>query len=274
MAGAAGGTPDREGRVMSQRDSVANTIRVSLVVCLVCALVVSTAAVLLAPHQAANREQFRQFNIVRVAGLDEPGRDLASAIRLVEQRHVDLRTGEYVEVPPEFDPLVAARDPEQGRLLRDDPAGIRQIAHVGEVFLVRNEAGRFERLVLPVRGYGLWSTMHGFLALERDLDTIAGIGFHEHAETPGLGGEIDNPRWQAGWVGKQLFDDDGELALRVFKGPVPDGAPNPQHNIDGLSGATLTARGVQNLVRFWVGEQGYGPYLARLRERLDAGEDV
>lgn len=258
----------------AQRDSVANTIRVSLIVCLVCALVVSTAAVLLAPRQAENREQFRQLNIVRVAGLDAPGRDLASAIARVERRHVDLQTGEYVTMPESYDPLVAARDPAQGRLLKDDPAGIRQMPRVGEVFLVRDEAGRFQRVVLPVHGYGLWSTMHGFLALERDLDTIAGIGFHEHAETPGLGGEIDNPRWRAGWHGKRLHDDAGEPALQVLKGPVPAGTPDPQHKIDGLSGATLTARGVQNLVRFWVGDQAYGPFLARLRERLAAGDDA
>jgi Na+-transporting NADH:ubiquinone oxidoreductase subunit C len=262
----------------AQRDSVSNTIRVSLIVCLLCALVVSTAAVLLAPLQAENREQFRQFNIVRVAGLDTPGLTVASAFERVERRHVDLRSGEYVEMPDSYDPLAAARDPAQGRRLSDDPAGdpagIRQIAHVGEVFLVRDEAGRLQRLVLPVHGYGLWSTMHGFLALERDLDTIAGIGFHEHAETPGLGGEIDNPRWQAGWEGKRLRDDDGALALEVLKGPVPDGAADPQHKIDGLSGATLTTRGVQNLVRFWIGEQAYGTYLARLRERLAAGDEA
>jgi len=255
------------------RDSVANTIKVSLLVCLVCALVVSTAAVLLKPRQAENREQFRQFNIVRVAGLDASGQDAASVFARVEQRHVELATGEYVQMPEGYDPLQAARDPEQGRRLTEDPAGIRQLPRVGEVFILRDQAGRFERLVLPVHGYGLWSTMHGFLALERDLDTIAGIGFYEHAETPGLGGEIDNPRWQAGWVGKQLYSKTGELAIQVVKGTVPEGTPEAQHKIDGLSGATLTTRGVQNLLRFWLGEQAYGPYLARLRERLAAGEE-
>lgn len=256
------------------RDSVANTIKVSLAVCLVCALVVATAAVMLAPRQAENREQFRQLNIVRVAGLDAPGRDLAAAFARVEERHVDLASGAYVERTEGYDPLAAARDPAQGRRLTDDPAGVRQIPRVGVVYLVRDEAGRLERLVLPVHGYGLWSTMHGFLALERDLDTVAGINFHEHAETPGLGGEIDNPRWQGGWVGKQLFDDEGTAVLQVMKGRVPEGVPDPQHRIDGISGATLTTRGVQSLVRFWVGEQAYGPYLARLRERLAAGDDA
>lgn len=256
------------------RDSVANTVKVSLLVCLVCALVVSTAAVVLQPRQAENREQFRQFNIVRVAGLVEPGRDLASAFARVQRRFVDFSTGEYVDMPEGYDALAAARDPELGRVLAEDPAGIRRMARVGEVYLVRDEAGRLQRLVLPVHGYGLWSTMHGFLALERDLETVAGIGFHEHAETPGLGGEIDNPRWQAGWSGKRLFDDEGALALQVLKGRVPEGTADAQYKVDGLSGASLTTRGVQNLVRFWVGEQAYGLYLQRLRERLAAGEQA
>jgi Na+-transporting NADH:ubiquinone oxidoreductase subunit C len=124
------------------------------------------------------------------------------------------------------------------------------------------------RVVLPVHGYGLWSTMYGFLALEADLDTVSGLRFFEHAETPGLGGEVDNPRWQAQWSGKRLFDEAGEFALQVLKGRVPEGAPDAQHKVDGLSGATITTRGVDNLVRFWVGEQAYGPFLARLRQEI------
>lgn len=253
-----------------QRDSIGNTIKVSLLVCLACALVVSTAAVTLAPKQVENRQQFRQVNILRVAGMYAPGINVAEAFGRVERRFVDLSSGQYVDMPDSYDPLQAARDAELGQRLSVDPAGIRVMPRVGEVYLARDDDGRVSRVILPVHGYGLWSTMYGFLALEPDLDTIAGIGFYEHAETPGLGGEIDNPRWQQQWVGKQLFDEDGEIALEVLKGRVPDGTPDPQHKIDGLSGATMTTRGVQNLVRFWMGEQAYGPYLARLRQELDA----
>ena len=108
-----------------------------------------------------------------------------------------------------------------------------------------------------------------FIALERDLDTISGLRFYQHAETPGLGGEIDNPRWIASWEGKELYDDDGALAIEVLKGQAPAGY---DHQIDGLSGATLTTRGVHNLVRFWMGDDGFGPFLDQLGERIDAGE--
>jgi Na+-transporting NADH:ubiquinone oxidoreductase subunit C len=129
------------------------------------------------------------------------------------------------------------------------------------VYLVEQD-GAVETVVLPVHGYGLWSTMYGYLALEGDGRTVKGITFYQHGETPGLGGEIDNPSWQAKWTGKQALDDSGRVLLQVVKGePRGEGV---EHQVDGLAGATLTARGVENLARYWLGEQGFGPYLARL----------
>ncbi len=248
------------------RDSIANTIRVSFLVCLVCAVVVSTASVGLREAQHDNRMQYRQVNILRAAGLYEPGMDLREAFQRIERRFVEFDTGRYVDMPEDYDPMRAARDPARSRPVAPDPAGIRRQPHVGEVYLAWSEAGELERIILPVHGYGLWSTLYGFLALQPDADTVAGIGFFEHGETPGLGGEIDNPRWQAIWDGKRLLDDDGDLAIRVIKGAVPDGATNREHLIDGLSGATITTEGVNRLVRFWVGDQGYGPYLEHRRD--------
>jgi Na+-transporting NADH:ubiquinone oxidoreductase subunit C len=123
-----------------------------------------------------------------------------------------------------------------------------------------------EKLILPIYGKGLWSTLYGFLALEKDLKTVSGITFYQHGETPGLGGEVDNPNWKGKWQGKQAFDDSGDVIIKVIKGAVIPGAPDADHQIDGLSGATLTARGVDNLVQFWLGENGYGPYLQQIRE--------
>ncbi|MCC5794025.1 MAG: Na(+)-translocating NADH-quinone reductase subunit C [Chromatiales bacterium] len=251
---------------MKDRESVANTIRVSFLVCLVCAVVVSTAAVSLRDLQQQNRLEFRQVNILRVAGVYEPGMDLGAAFGRIERRFVAFDTGEYVDMPADFDPLRASRDPELGRPLESDPAGIRRTARVGEVFLLRNDDDQVMRIILPVHGAGLWSTMFGFLALEPDANTIAGIGFYSHGETPGLGGEIENPRWQRLWEGRRLLDDDGNVAIRVVRGAVPEGASNEEHLVDGLTGATITSEGVNQLVRFWVGDQAFGPYLDRVRE--------
>ncbi|MCC5809384.1 MAG: Na(+)-translocating NADH-quinone reductase subunit C [Ectothiorhodospiraceae bacterium] len=255
------------------RESIGNTLRVAFVVCLACAVVVSTASVALRPAQLDNRTQYRQINILQAADLYQPGMDVRAAFAQIDRRFVDIDTGEYVEQPADYDPVRAARNPETSRPVAPDPASIRRQADVAEVYLAYDDDGNVRRIILPVHGYGLWSTMYGFLALEPDANTVAGIGFFEHGETPGLGGEIDNPRWQSNWQGKQLFDDDGEVAIRVLKGAVGEGTPGREHLVDGLSGATLTANGVNNLVRFWVGEAGFGPYLQRMRQAYQDNGD-
>ncbi len=249
------------------RESISNTLKVAFLVCLVCAVVVSTLAVGLRPAQNDNRMLFRQQNVLQAAGLYESGMDVRSAFENIERRFVEIETGEYTDRPDDYDQRRAARDPAESRPVSPDPAGIRRQARVAEVFLARDEVGDVNRIILPVHGYGLWSTMYGFLALEPDANTIAGIGFFDHAETPGLGGEIDNPRWQENWVGKKLFDDDGNIAIEVIKGSVGPDVPDREHKIDGLSGATITANGVNHMVRFWVGDRGFGPYLERMREQ-------
>ncbi len=132
-------------------------------------------------------------------------------------------------------------------------------------YLLRSGAD-IEKIVLPVHGYGLWSTLYGFLALEGDGNTVAGITFYEHGETAGLGGEVDNPAWKALWPGKAIYADDGRVALKVVKGAVNPKAAGAEHQVDGLSGATLTSRGVENLVSYWMGDAGYGPILKTISE--------
>jgi Na+-transporting NADH:ubiquinone oxidoreductase subunit C len=107
--------------------------------------------------------------------------------------------------------------------------------------------------------------LHGFLALEADLNTVAGIGFYEHAETPGLGGEVDNPLWKQKWIGKRVYGDANDVALRVIKGEVDTSRPQAVHQIDGLTGATLTSRGIDNLIQYWLGDSGYATFLANLK---------
>jgi Na+-transporting NADH:ubiquinone oxidoreductase subunit C len=131
--------------------------------------------------------------------------------------------------------------------------------------MVENDQG-IETMILPIHGYGLWSTLYGFIALEGDLKTVVGLGFYQHAETPGLGGEVDNPNWRQQWTGKVVYDEDGEVAVQVLKGSVDSSNPNAEHQVDGLAGATLTSRGVEALVRFWLGENGFGPFLENINE--------
>ena len=97
--------------------------------------------------------------------------------------------------------------------------------------------------------------MYGFLALEADGETIKSINFYKHSETPGLGGEIQNPKWTALWEGK-------ELPIDVVKGS----AGGNEHKVDGLSGATLTSNGVDHTVDFWTSDKAFGPFLAKVRK--------
>ncbi|MDR1888849.1 MAG: Na(+)-translocating NADH-quinone reductase subunit C, partial [Zoogloeaceae bacterium] len=183
---------------------------------------------------------------------------------------IDLSTGEENAAldPITFDALKAAKDPQTSTELpgNQDIALIKRREQFTTVYLLENENGSLEALILPIRGYGLWSTLYGFLALKPDLNTVVGLGFYQHAETPGLGGEVDNPKWKALWPGKTLFDDNGKPVIQIVKGGVNPESADAAHQVDALAGATLTSKGVDHLLQFWLGEQGFGPYLAKLRQ--------
>ena len=250
-------------------DDTRKIVFVALVLCLVCSLVVSGAAVYLRPLQEENKALDRKKNILDVAGLLAPGIDVERRFaEQIESRIVDLATGEFNDDidPDSYDQRAAARDPETSIAIprTDDVAGIGRRAEYASVYIVR-DGDDLAQLVLPMHGYGLWSTMYGFLALESDLQTVASIKFYDHGETPGLGGEIDNPTWQAKWVGKKIYDDAGAPRLRVIKGPVDAGAADIDYQVDGISGSTLTGFGVSNMLEYWLGENGFREFLINIQ---------
>ena len=210
----------------------------------------------------------KQKNIVQVAGLELNGRSVQDVFKDVEARVVDLQSGEFADHinAATFDHRKATKDPKQSVKLtkQQDLAGISQLERYATVYIIRDANNKIEKLILPVRGYGLWSTLWGFLALEGDANTVVGLAFYEQKETPGLGGEVDNPAWKALWPGKKVYDADGHVALHLVKGGVDSSAPGAQFKVDALSGATLTSNGVSHLVKFWMGEQGFAPFLRNL----------
>ena len=239
------------------RDSISNTLIVAIGLSLVCSIIVSSAAIVLKPIQVKNEELFRQQIILDVAGLMEPGGDVNALFEVIEPRTVDLETGDYVD---EGDPELTVTIPDDL-----DVAGIGQRPQFVPVYLVM-DGSSIEQIILPVYGKGLWSTMLGYLAVAPDGNTIKGLRFYAHAETPGLGDQMDKEPWRALWVGKQIYGSGDDPQIRVVRGPVPAGAPNPQFLIDGMSGATLTGNGISGLVRYWTGPHGFGPYLKNFRE--------
>ena len=256
------------------RDTISQTFVVAFLLCVVCSVLVSGAAVVLRPTQEANKLEDKKRNILMAAGIAEEGRSIDELFEQIEARLVDLESGDYSTVadPNEYDFVAAAADLEQGRVTNEvgQRAGIKRRAPLMPVYLV-SRRGAVDKIILPVIGKGLWSTMYGFVALDRDdLNTIRSLVFYQHGETPGLGGEVDNPRWKALWNGKQAFGTDGQVQISVVRGSVDPTTPGAEHNVDGLSGATITSRGVQDMLRYWLGEGAYGPYLARLSTEGDA----
>jgi len=251
--------------VSSNNESVQKTITVALVLCLVCAVVVSSAAVILRPAQAVNEKANMQMNILQAAGLYDPQESIQDQFQIVTTRLVNLETGEFVEGmdAERYNQRKASKDPSMNRVLsgEEDIASIKRQAKIAKIYLIEN-GDQIEKIILPIHGYGLWSTLYGFMALEGDGNTVAGLGFYEHAETPGLGGEVDNPNWKAQWTGKQVYNGDA-VALRLVKGGANR---SDSYGVDALSGATLTSRGVDNLLKFWMSDAGFKPFLDNLKQ--------
>ncbi len=247
-------------------DDPVKTFGVAAIVALCAALLVSTTAVVLQPIQEVHIERERQA--LMDAMLDAlPGmRELMQekGITALQTRMVDLSGGVFATGadPSAFDYEAAIRSETASHEVTeiDDIAGLRRVPALMPVHLLERE-GELMLLVLPVRGVGYQSTIKAMLALEPTLDTIAGLTVLEQAETPGLGARILDPAWQVQWPGTALVDDSGALAVSV----VRDGA-NETWEVDGITGATRTSNGVQNMLRFWLGSHGYGPFLERLRQ--------
>ncbi|HUL12531.1 MAG TPA: Na(+)-translocating NADH-quinone reductase subunit C [Methylococcaceae bacterium] len=271
-------------RIMAlPNDSFEKTVAVAFALCLVGAVLVSGSAVVLKPLQVSNKAADEKINILEVVGMLEKDTNVDEVFKQFEAKIVDLETGDYVDTidPATYDQRKAAKDAAMSVEIPSD----KDIAKIGrkpkyaKVYLVKEE-GKTKAVILPVSGYGLWSTMYGFMALEGDGQTVVGLNLFDQAETPGLGGEVVNPKWKALWKGKKVYKatteagkevlakehtEVGEPVLSLIKGSVDPSRPGAEHQVDGLAGATLTSQGVTNLVRFWMSSEGFAPYLAKLR---------
>lgn len=252
-------------------DSWQKTLLVAFVLCLVFSVLVSGAAVVLRPTQEANQRLDVQRNLLSASGLAEARAPVAKVNELmssVEARVIVLDTGEInPDVDPEtFNAIAAARDPNASKALggEEDIARIKRRADMAKVYILKKD-GEFDGVVLPVYGSGLYSTMYGFIALSADLRTIRGLKFYEQGETAGLGAEVDNPRWLAQWPGKLALDEAGTPLVEVVKGGADPSSRLIAYQVDAISGATMTSRGVDALLKYWLGPEGFGPFLARLK---------
>lgn len=256
-----------------KQDSIFKTFAVAALVCVVCSILVSISATVLKPRQEENALLDKRVNTLRAAGLLGPkekatASQAAEMFGKVDQVVVDLSTGEATTTDPAtLDLTKQLKDPTQSSDVpaAEDTAGIKKKPNEAVVYLVKSEDGKIETVVLPIYGRGLWSMMYGFLALKGDFQTVANLTFYAQGETAGLGGEIANPAKMEKWTEKSAFDASGKPAVHFKKGVVAADDPTACYEVDGLSGATLTCNGVNNTVAYWLGDKGFGPYLAKLR---------
>lgn len=256
---------------MFNKDAI-NTLVVAFVLCLVCSVLVSTIAVALKPQQQINKDLDRNKNILAAAGMfdseTQSNADVAEVFAQFTAKLVDLETGKFAteeELASQgisvdsYDQRKAAKDPKLSSKMSPDPAGILRQAKYAKVYLYQPE-GNIQLAVLPVHGYGLWGTLYGFLAIKGDGNEIVGLTFYEHKETPGLGAKVDTPKWKSQWPGKKAYNEQGKVGIEVVKGQAANDS-----QIDGLSGATLTTRGVDRLIQFWLGDKGFAAFLKNLK---------
>ena len=251
-------------------ESITKTIGVAFCVCLICSLVVSFSAVSLRDLQNENKLNDKRIKILQAADIYNPDEEIKDQFLKLETKFVNFETGKLMDTYmdfslEEYDPILATRDSNLSSKVptSEDIAVIKNRENIGKIFILRNDDYSINKLILPIRGYGLWGTLYGYISIENDFNTIAGIEFYDHKETPGLGAEVDNPKWKNLWPGKQIYQN-GEVSLTVIKGKVDNDDKDAQYEIDGLSGATITSRGVTNMIAYWFGESGYSKLFKEL----------
>lgn len=239
-------------------ESRTKTIAVAFIVAAVCALLVNGATVLLRPIQAANRAHEQQVRldalITAIPGMDEliakAGGDALSAVV------IDLETGWAAEdVTPET-LETALQEPSNWRPLtpEQDIAGLGTRPNYAQVYILR-DAEDVSLAILPVAGAGYQGPIQAMLAMHGDMNTIAGLAITEQVETPGLGGRIEEPAWQAQFAGTKVRDTNGAMRFAVQRGPATN-----EYEVDGITGATKTSSAMSKIIRFWMGPEGYGKF--------------
>lgn len=255
-------------------NSVRYTVLFATVVCVVCAALIAGAAVLTKPGQVANALLYKEKNVLLAAGLVEPGATVTTAQvealfrQSIRARLVDLDSGELL---PEggldarrYDQRAARDDPATSRVAPVNAAGVRRLPRHAIVYLIK-KGDAVDQIVIAVEGLGMWGQIYGFMALAPDGNTVRGLTYYDQRETPGLGGEIANPAWQALWRGRKAFDAQWNVGIQVIKGRAGPPETDPMQ-VDGLSGSSITSKAITQLVRFWLGDEGYGKFLKKFRE--------
>ena len=247
-----------KGFLALPNESRTKTIGMAFLVAAVCAVLVNGATVVLRPIQAQNRAHEQQVRlealVSAIPGMSElvegAGGDALSAVV------VDLETGWAAnDVSP--DTLDAAlQDAANWTPLtaEQDIAGLGTRPNFTQIYILRNGED-VSLAILPIAGAGYQGPIQGMLAMHGDMNTIAGLAITEQVETPGLGARIEEPAWQAQFPGIKVRDPSGKLRFTIQRGPATN-----DYEVDGITGATRTSNAMTQIIRFWMGPEGYEPF--------------
>lgn len=251
-------------------DSVLKTFLVAFLLCIVCSVLVCIAALIRIDREAYNKQLEIRKTVLAAAGfqsqIDAGGNIDELFTSNMTRKLVDLDAGDFTTAvdPATYDQKKALESAELSEKIPADLdlAGIGTRAKYAAIYQSKDGD-----LILPIRGAGMWGPMYAYIAVAADGTTVKGLTFYQHAETPGLGAEIDNPRWKAQWPGKKIYKGSENVALKVVKnGKYDPKAADAVNTIDGLAGASVTGNKVQAIIRYWFGEHGFGKFLANLKK--------
>ena len=259
-------------------DNPIKAILVVMLTALVCSVLVTLTAVKWQPIQQAYQNLDRNRALVEISGLIHETEQLTnseviSLLQKIEARVVNLGTGEtdLSHNPKTFDGWLADNNPELSEEIPTE-LDLAKLKHrsrlVNAYLIIDSENGQLKRLVLPIYGKGMWSKIFGFIAVENDLNTIAGITFYQQTETAGIGDKILDPNWQKSWRGRKLFDENNTLLHGGDLNRISPSELGALHQIDAISGATVTVDAVKDMVRYWFGPHGYINFLVAFHKEL------
>lgn len=230
-------------------------IRFALIICIVSSGLLSFAASYLKPFQEENVRLDKMKNIIKALNIREDGQESAEDYFATLNKKVitELYNKNVVAVVVDKDGNIV--DGVKPADLKEDETDKRGI-------YLHQKGEQILAYCLPVMGKGLWSTIKGYLALEDNLNVIKGLTFYSHGETPGLGGEIEKDWFTGNYVGKEVLANDGSIAsVNIVKGKVIPTSPTLKHEVDGISGATLTCKGVNEFIKKDL--EFFAPYISK-----------
>jgi Na+-transporting NADH:ubiquinone oxidoreductase subunit C len=227
------------------------TFGFATIVILVAALLLSSAATLLKDRQVANEKREKKALILKAAGIETEEIDAKFAEVIIAQ--VINQKGEIIEGVEAFNINLL----KQNKALKSDPTLELNLP----IYTCNTPEGK--RYVFPMYGKGLWGPIWGYVALGNDLNTITGAIFDHKGETPGLGAEISTPIFEDQFAGKEIYEKGALVSIDVLKGA---GNNLSEHEVDGISGGTITSVGVEDMLKTDFGK--YQSYLDKIKSSI------